>query len=116
MSPARSSTRRCFEIAGWLSSNGAAKSFTDASPLARRARMARLVGSARAANVTLSGSGCCLSIAPELYNHVELYHRAHGCQGLRRYPRGRRMKLHLVDATFELFRAYYSRPPRRAPD
>ncbi len=26
------------------------------------------------------------------------------------------MKLHLVDATFELFRAYYSRPPRNAPD
>lgn len=26
------------------------------------------------------------------------------------------MKLHLVDATFELFRAYYSRPPRQAPD
>ncbi|MGI8999080.1 MAG: 5'-3' exonuclease [Candidatus Limnocylindria bacterium] len=26
------------------------------------------------------------------------------------------MKLHLVDATFELFRAYYSRPPRHAPD
>ena len=26
------------------------------------------------------------------------------------------MKVHLVDATFELFRAYYSRPPRRAPD
>lgn len=26
------------------------------------------------------------------------------------------MLLHLVDATFELFRAYYSRPPRRAPD
>jgi len=26
------------------------------------------------------------------------------------------MKLHLIDATFELFRAYYSRPPRRAPD
>jgi len=26
------------------------------------------------------------------------------------------MKLHLVDATFELFRAYYSRPPRRSPD
>jgi 5'-3' exonuclease len=26
------------------------------------------------------------------------------------------MKLHLVDATFELFRAYYSRPPRWAPD
>jgi 5'-3' exonuclease len=27
-----------------------------------------------------------------------------------------RMKLHLVDATFELFRAFYSRPPRQAPD
>lgn len=26
------------------------------------------------------------------------------------------MKLHLVDATFELFRAFYSRPPRRGPD
>ena len=26
------------------------------------------------------------------------------------------VKLHLVDATFELFRAFYSRPPRRAPD
>jgi 5'-3' exonuclease len=26
------------------------------------------------------------------------------------------MNLHLVDATFELFRAFYSRPPRRAPD
>ena len=26
------------------------------------------------------------------------------------------MQIHLVDATFELFRAFYSRPPRRAPD
>lgn len=26
------------------------------------------------------------------------------------------MKVHLVDATFELFRAFYSRPARRAPD
>ena len=26
------------------------------------------------------------------------------------------MKLHLVDATFELFRAYYSRPEERGPD
>ncbi|HET6381515.1 MAG TPA: 5'-3' exonuclease H3TH domain-containing protein [candidate division Zixibacteria bacterium] len=26
------------------------------------------------------------------------------------------MKLHLVDATFELFRAFYSRPAQRAPD
>jgi 5'-3' exonuclease len=28
----------------------------------------------------------------------------------------RPMKVHLVDATFELFRAFYSRPPRAAPD
>ncbi|MGH2427956.1 MAG: 5'-3' exonuclease [Candidatus Limnocylindria bacterium] len=27
-----------------------------------------------------------------------------------------KLKLHVVDATFELFRAFYSRPPRRAPD
>jgi len=26
------------------------------------------------------------------------------------------MKVHLVDATFELFRAYFARPPQRAPD
>ena len=26
------------------------------------------------------------------------------------------MQLHLIDATFELFRAFYSRPPRAAPD
>lgn len=26
------------------------------------------------------------------------------------------VNIHLVDATFELFRAFYSRPPRRAPD
>ena len=58
MSPARSSTRRCFEIAGWLRSNGAPRSFTDASPFGQAARMARRVGSARAAKVTLSGSGC----------------------------------------------------------
>jgi 5'-3' exonuclease len=28
----------------------------------------------------------------------------------------RRVKLHLLDATFELFRAYFSRPPELAPD
>jgi hypothetical protein len=40
----------CFETAGWLISNGAASSRTEASPCARRARMARLVGSASAVN------------------------------------------------------------------
>jgi hypothetical protein len=56
MRPALSSTLRCFETAGSVMSNGFASSVTDASPDARRARIARLVGSAIAANVTLSRS------------------------------------------------------------
>lgn len=50
-SPAFSSTRRCFEIAGRDMSNGWANSVTDDSPRARRVRIARRVGSASAANV-----------------------------------------------------------------
>ncbi len=49
-------------MAGWLMSNGADRSLTDASPLASRARMARRVGSARAANVALKTSACCMGI------------------------------------------------------
>ena len=48
MSPALSSTLRCLEIAGWLMGNGSTSSFTVASPLASRAKMARRVGSAKA--------------------------------------------------------------------
>src|SRR5579871_4618524 len=48
MSPASSSTFRCWEIAGCVISNGSANSLTVASPLARRARIARRVGSANA--------------------------------------------------------------------
>src|SRR3974390_792076 len=48
MSPASSSTFRCWEIAGCVISNGSANSLTVASPLARRARSARRVGSAKA--------------------------------------------------------------------
>jgi YVTN family beta-propeller protein len=47
--PACSSTFRCLDTAGWLISNGAAISFTDASPAASRDRIARRVGSASAA-------------------------------------------------------------------
>ena len=54
ISPARCSTRRCLEIAGRLMANGSASSETEASPRARRARIARRVGSARAAKVVLS--------------------------------------------------------------
>ena len=50
-----------------LISNGAASSVTEASPVASRARIARRVGSASAANVALSGSNitiwlCNLSV------------------------------------------------------
>src|SRR5712692_7437273 len=47
-SPASSSTFRCCEIAGCVTWKGSASSITVASPLARRARMARRVGSAKA--------------------------------------------------------------------
>src|SRR5258708_7603290 len=61
--PARSSTLRCLEIAGWLRANGFMSSDTSASPAARRARIARLVGSASAAKATLSRSVCpCITI------------------------------------------------------
>jgi hypothetical protein len=56
MSPARSSTFRCREIAGRLIAKGSASSFTVASPSASRVRIERRVGSARAAKVRLSWS------------------------------------------------------------
>ena len=56
-SPACCRTFRCFETPGRLMSNGRASSVTVASPW-RAARIARRVGSARAAKVALSGSAC----------------------------------------------------------
>jgi hypothetical protein len=44
---------RCLETAGKLISKGSANSVTEASPEARRTRIARRVGSARAAKVLL---------------------------------------------------------------
>ena len=55
--PAPSSTFRCFEIEGWVRSNGSASSLTVASPEASRAMMARRVGSASAANALFRLSG-----------------------------------------------------------
>src|SRR5207244_12941049 len=55
-SPARSSTLRCLLTAGRLMSKGFAISVTDAPPFARRARIARRVGSARAPSVRLRRS------------------------------------------------------------
>src|SRR5262244_1688877 len=49
MRPACSSTRRCLDTAGPLIANGADSSLTVAAPEASRARIARRVGSARAA-------------------------------------------------------------------
>src|SRR5437762_6464820 len=78
MRPARSSTRRCLEIAGPLMSNGAESSLTVAGPPVSRARIARRVGSARAANVALSGSeSITLSGCLELLD-VDPIHLQHG--------------------------------------
>jgi hypothetical protein len=55
----------CLEIAGRVVLNGMANSFTAASPLERRARIARRVGSAIAANVMLRGS---INIVHQLVN------------------------------------------------
>src|SRR5439155_436365 len=56
----RLSTLRCLETAGWLMANGLASSVTDACPAASRARIARRVGSARAAKVA-SRCFCCIT-------------------------------------------------------
>jgi hypothetical protein len=64
ISPADSSTFRCREIAGRLIENGSASSPTVASPSLSRARIARLVGSASAAKITLSRS------VATVFNHL----------------------------------------------
>src|SRR4029450_7977031 len=56
ISPARSSTFRCWETAGRLISKGSASVFTDASPSRRRDRMARRGGSANAENTAFRRS------------------------------------------------------------
>src|SRR5256885_616647 len=66
--PARSSTLRCFEIAGWLIANGRASSLTDVSPRARRARIARRVGSARAVKTASSRDEAFIFITAWLDN------------------------------------------------
>src|SRR5882762_1383015 len=66
MRPERSSTFRCFETAGRLISKGSASLRTEVSPEARRARIARLVGSARAAKVALRRSGDMFLAGPYL--------------------------------------------------
>jgi hypothetical protein len=63
-SPARSSTLRCCEIAGRDTANGCASSLTVASPAASRASMARRVGSAKAAKVSVSRSCTSVDISP----------------------------------------------------
>ena len=64
ISPARSSTFRCLEIAGRLIANGSASSLTEASPSVSRARIARRVGSARAAKVALRRSADTMPSKP----------------------------------------------------
>src|SRR5690606_10875470 len=83
--PARSSTLRCFEIAGWLMSNGVASSETEASPSANRARMARRVGSASAANVaSRRASGAIMVDNRMVMDNLACADRVvHGCSGSR---------------------------------
>ena len=57
MSPARSSTFKCFVMAGPERLNGSASSFTGASPFDSRARIARRVGSASAAKMVETATG-----------------------------------------------------------
>src|SRR5215831_10420635 len=71
MRPACSKTLRCFEIAGWEISNGSASSFTVAWPDAKRANIARRVGSASAAKVASRWLVFCITI--KLYNQVVIY-------------------------------------------
>lgn len=53
INPVRSKTFRCLVIDGAAIENGSESSLTVVSPSARRARIARRVGSDRAANVSL---------------------------------------------------------------
>src|SRR5205085_477102 len=66
---------RFLETAGRLMSNGSANSVTEAAPVERRARMARRVGSARAAKVTLSLSIGMACSTNQLINTVVKYTR-----------------------------------------
>src|SRR5207302_8878781 len=80
-SPARCSTFRCLEMPGRLRTNGLASSVTEASPWARRARIARRVGSARAANVTLNRSSVMAFRYLANYLNGRIRRSAGACQG-----------------------------------
>src|ERR1700730_14380608 len=73
-SRAFSSTFRCWEIAGCVISKGADSSITVASPLARRARIARRVGSAKAEKAAARFTFLFISLS--LYKLLLIY-----CQG-----------------------------------
>src|SRR5947208_3275211 len=83
--PALSSTLRWREIAGWLMENGAASSETVASPSARRARIALLVGSASAEKIPLSLSSCA-NITNRLYKAFVIHDGCRRRQERRRAP------------------------------
>src|SRR2546425_395898 len=70
MSPARSSTFRCFEIAGWLMRKGFASSITPASPLLpplalpRLGRRRQLRGVLNRQHVGPAGAGIAARLVP----------------------------------------------------
>src|SRR5205814_8731665 len=69
--PARSTSLRCLLTEARLMSKGLAISVADAPPFARRARISRRVGSARAPNVRLRRSTARSLL--ELFNHLVYY-------------------------------------------
>ncbi len=60
--PARSSTRKCLEMAGSETLNGSASPITDEGPRASRARIPRRVGSDRAEKVASSAASLYLTM------------------------------------------------------
>src|SRR5271170_2381080 len=75
--PARSRTFMCCEIAGWDILKGLPSSRTVASPVTRRARMARRVGADRAVKA-VSRWGLRICISKHLYNKVLIVKRNFG--------------------------------------
>src|SRR5260370_21511161 len=57
-------------MAGWLNLKGSESSFTEASPEASRARMARRVGSAKAEKVSFKRSGDIISPISYIANYL----------------------------------------------
>ncbi len=103
----------------------------EASRSTRRSRASRRVDAVRPASSRSTTTTTCLPERPVCHERSAPYRRAatwavlagscHGGSGQLASPRGEtrgaRVRLHLVDGTYELFRAHFSkRPARQGPD